>query len=203
MPRLSRNEKQDGLILDLGDAVPTDYSALGLQEDVHAGRRLHKITLVSGFSLPLTVVGGLYGFVSGGWAWCLAGAAAGVLLGTLLGLFTHELSESAGDLLGKFIFLGSRPGWSLREKLSSDVQRIRYSMNHRQYGEALTIADQVLKQDPTHPEALYLKARALWDGFESPGPARECLRRLVASTPREDPHYAWAAQLYRSIRTVR
>lgn len=199
----AKDRDSDGLILDLGDAAPTDYSSMGLAKDAHGASKAGKASLMAGFSLPLCLIAGLYGYVSGGAAWGLAGAAGGIFGGSILGFVVHTLAESAGDFAGSFIFLGSRPSWSLREKLSADVQRVRYSLGNRRYGEALGIADQVLKKDPSNPEALYLKARALWEGFESPAPARECLRRLIAETPPDDPHRKWAAQLYQNIRGAR
>ncbi|MEW5733757.1 MAG: tetratricopeptide repeat protein [Thermodesulfobacteriota bacterium] len=200
MPQI-RNDKQcDGLILDVGDAIPTDYDAMRLTRDAHASRQLSKLALAGGFSVPLCLVAGLYGFVSGGIVWALAGAAGGVVLGSLLGLFTHALTDGAGELLGSFIFLGSRPAWTLRERLVADIQRVRFSLGNRRFGEALSVVDQVLKKDPTNPDALYLKARIIWEGFESPAPARECLRRLLSTAPPDDSNRKWAEDLYRKIR---
>jgi tetratricopeptide (TPR) repeat protein len=47
------------------------------------------------------------------------------------------------------------------------LAKARYSKRQGRFKEALSIIESALDRDPEFPDALYLKARILWEGFNN------------------------------------
>ena len=102
-------------------------------------------------------------------------------------------------------FGGILAGWttqkiSPREQLSADLARARYSKGSGHFEEALSIINQVLEKDPDYPDALYLKAHILWEGFNNSKEALESLKRIVELVKEDEPIYDWALNYYDDVR---
>ena len=54
---------------------------------------------------------------------------------------------------------------ALCDALSADLEKARFSKGKGRFKEALRIINEVIDKDPKYPDALFLKARILWDGF--------------------------------------
>ena len=55
-------------------------------------------------------------------------------------------------------------------------------------------------KDPNFPEALFLKAKILWEGFEDREAAKSCLLNIIRVEPDKDALYhRWALDLYREL----
>ena len=117
-----------------------------------------------------------------------AGAfAATSLLGSVGG--------AAGSLYG-----GPKANWSLSESLVADMDIARRSKVNKDYELALSQIDDILDQAHDFPDALFLKAQILWEGFKDPGKARMCLRKVLNAVPDKDqPLNRWASSLYAEI----
>ena len=94
--------------------------------------------------------------------------------------------------------LGHRSWRSVRENLQGDVERAKWTRREGDIDKALALLDQVLEQDPTNPEALYLKAQILWEQKKA-APAAKALRTLLQTNPKENEYYRWGKALLQEI----
>jgi hypothetical protein len=95
-------------------------------------------------------------------------------------------------------------GWSLRkvsprETLSADLEKAKSSKRSGRFKEAIGIIDHVLEKDPDFPDALYLKAQILCQGFEKRQGASGCLLGVMRLVPQEDTTHRWASSLLKEI----
>ena len=88
---------------------------------------------------------------------------------------------------------------SLRETLSADFEKAKACKRRGKFEEANEIIDQVLEKDPGYPDALYLKAQILWEGFEKRQEASECLQNVMRLVPQEDTLHRWASFFLKEI----
>ena len=100
---------------------------------------------------------------------------------------------------------GILTGWtaqkiSPREQLSADLAKARYAKGIGHFDEALNIINQVLEKDPDYPDALYLKAHILWEGFNNSKGALESLKRILLLVQEDDPIHRWAIAYYDEVR---
>ena len=98
-------------------------------------------------------------------------------------------------------------GWSsrrstVRESLKADLQKATYSKREGRFQEALTIIDDVLDKDPELADALFLKARILWEGFGNKGDALACLKKVMQVVPEGKTLYRWALSYREEISRV-
>ncbi len=101
-------------------------------------------------------------------------------------------------------FGGILSGWiskktDLREQLSADLAKARFSKGKGQFREAIIIISEVLEKDPDFAEALLLKAQILWEGFENKALALENLDKVMRLVKDDDPIYRWALNYYHKI----
>ena len=99
---------------------------------------------------------------------------------------------------------GVLSGWSprrttVRASLRADVQRATYSKREGRFQEALSIIDDVLDKDPEFPDALFLKAQILWEGFGNRKEALGCLKKLVQVVPDHETLHRWALSYHNEI----
>lgn len=107
--------------------------------------------------------------------------------------------ERFGSVLGNMFSGWSSRKVSLRETLSADFEKAKSYKRGGKFEEANEIIDQVLEKDPDYPDALYLKAQILWEGFEKRQEASECLQNLMRLVPQEDTLHRWASIFLKEI----
>jgi tetratricopeptide (TPR) repeat protein len=100
---------------------------------------------------------------------------------------------------------GILTGWTARkiparEQLSADLARARYAKGSGHFEDALKIINQVLEKDPDFPDALYLKAHILWEGFNNSTDALENLIRIMELVRDDEPIYHWASSYYHEVK---
>jgi tetratricopeptide (TPR) repeat protein len=138
---------------------------------------------------------GFVGAVAAG----LKGVLAAILLSLVLTPIIMFLSDKIASCAGGF-YGGRRPLWSVKERFSGDLDR---SKNYKMQGEfnpALEIVNAILDQAPDYPEAMFLKAQILWEGFGERSSAKAYLKRIMKIIPNEnDPIRRWAASLYADL----
>jgi tetratricopeptide (TPR) repeat protein len=116
-------------------------------------------------------------------------------------LFYAYIVERLGSLLGMIFSGWTSKKISPREQLSADLARARYSKGKGEFEDALRIIDHILEKDPDYPDALYLKAHILWEGFKNRSEAMECLKKIMGLTKdHEEPLYRWASNYYREVK---
>ena len=104
-----------------------------------------------------------------------------------------------GSILGNILSGWSSRRASPREALSADLERARFSKRKGLFREALDIINEVLEKDPDFPDAQYLKAVILWEGFEDQQGALKCLREVMRLVPRKDTLHRWASNYYDEV----
>ena len=107
--------------------------------------------------------------------------------------------EKLGSGLGGILSDWTTRKFSRREQLSADLAKARSSRSGARFEEALSIINGVLDKDPEFPDALFLKAQILWDGFENSRESKDCLRRLMQTVPHEEPLHRWASSFFDEI----
>jgi tetratricopeptide (TPR) repeat protein len=111
-------------------------------------------------------------------------------------IFTGQVSDSAINI---FYGLGRRT-IGPREQLAGDLNVVRHHKLFSRFEEALIKIENVLARDPDFPEALFLKARILWEGFEDREAAKTCLLKIIKVEQDKDAlHHRWALDFYRKL----
>lgn len=90
-----------------------------------------------------------------------------------------------------FVLGGMLTGWSsrrvgLREQLSADLEKARHSKRNGRFEESLRLINGVLDKDQNFPDALYLKAQILWEGFGRSNESKKLLRRVMQLVSNEE-----------------
>lgn len=114
-------------------------------------------------------------------------------------ILSDYVVERLGSGLG-----GVLSGWSsrrltTRESLAADLEKARYSKRGGRFKEALTIINGALEKDPDFPDALYLKARILWEGFGNREEAQGCLKKVTEALAKDETLHRWALNYYNEI----
>jgi len=108
--------------------------------------------------------------------------------------------EKIGSGLGVIFSGWSSRKVSPRDALSADLERARFSKGNGRFEEALRIINEVIDKDPNYPDAIFLKARILWDGFGKKEESVVCLRKVMGLVQRDETLYRWASSLYDEVR---
>jgi tetratricopeptide (TPR) repeat protein len=113
------------------------------------------------------------------------------------------LADFAVDRLGSGLG-GVLSGWSsrtatVRATLKADMQKATYSKREGRFQEALSIIDDVLDKDPEFPDALFLKAQILWEGFGNRKEALGYLKELMQVVPDHETLHRWALSYHNEI----
>ncbi len=148
----------------------------------------------------LAVMGLIWGYLadesSGAIVGLAVAAAASVMIGSATTIFTATLGGGAVNTL---YGLGKRT-IGVRERLSGDLNVVRYHKLCHRFDDALIKIEEVLARDPDFAEALSLNAQILWEGFEDCKAARECLLKIIVVEPDEKAvFHRWALNLYKEL----
>lgn len=76
------------------------------------------------------------------------------------------------------VFNGSFPS-TLHERLAGELVKARLMKASRRFDEALEIINRTLDRLPDYPEALFLKAQILWEGYTDYPGAKACLQKVI------------------------
>lgn len=150
--------------------------------------------LVMFVSIPFA---GYYGVAY--WDNGIAGAVAGFVIGSVLALLGLFVVSQASSIFG--VLAGERSAsFSRREQLESDMQQARYHKANKEYDVALRKVNELLKSDPEYPEALFLKAQIVWEGFNNRASAEANLKKVQEIVTDETAAiYLWASSLLDEI----
>ena len=114
-------------------------------------------------------------------------------------LFVYLIEKIGSNLGGGF--LGWRPRKiSARETFSADLEKARHNKRQGRYKEALKGINNILAEDADFPEALYLKAQILYEGFGNNKGAGKYLKMIMQKVDKDEPIYHWASNLYNEMR---
>jgi tetratricopeptide (TPR) repeat protein len=107
-------------------------------------------------------------------------------------LYAYIVEKLGSNLGGRLSFWTSKK-ISLREQLSSDLARAKFSKGEGRFKEALSIINEVLDKDPDFPDALYLKGQILWEGFENSVESKRLFRRVLQLLSAEEALFRWSS----------
>lgn len=136
-----------------------------------------------------------------GWA---IGGPKGVLYGmpaSVLAAFAVELlCGGLGNGSVNLIYGMGRRDRTFRDQLIATLNQARFHKMSKRHDLALACIDEVLATDPAFPEALFVKAQILWEGYQDSAAAKQCLINLMKIEPdKEATFHRWAVSLYREI----
>ena len=154
---------------------------------------------ISGLTVPfLSVVGGYIGYTHYG----VSGALVGVLLagggGILVSLAISLVLDSVGDV-GGILFGRRRAIWTTREQVQGLMSQTRFNLKRQNFEAAFGYINQVLEKDPHYPDALFLKAQLLWDGFEDRDSAKLFLKKIMSLAEADSEIRSRASSLYTEL----
>ena len=90
------------------------------------------------------------------------------------------LVDKIGGTLGSFLsFRWGRTTISPRQRLAGKLDKSRYLKTQAEFTRALEVVNDVLGEDPDFPDALFLKAQILREGFDNLGAAKGCLKKIM------------------------
>jgi len=141
---------------------------------------------------------GLLGLIIGGTIGIFVAAIFSVFVSVLIKFVTEKFGGMASTLYG-----GRRPTLNVRAQLEADLDRVRYHKMQKHFGKALAIVNRVLDQDSGFPDALFLKAQILSEGFKSVKAAKRCLRKVMELVPnKQETIHCWASTFYHDLTEI-
>lgn len=117
----------------------------------------------------------------------------------IMAVIVMVILAKAGDSISRSFYRGRKAAWSNKERLAGDLEKIRFSKRQGRFNEALVLANDILKHLPHDPEALFLKAQILCEGFGYGESAKKCLEIIITEVPASEPVHRWASSYYKGI----
>ncbi|TRZ42623.1 tetratricopeptide repeat protein [bacterium] len=108
------------------------------------------------------------------------------------------IQKAGGSISGSF-YGGRKAAWNIKEQLAGDLENIRFSKRQGHFDEALVLTNDILKRFPNDPEALFLKAQILNEGFGYGKSAKKCLEIIIKEVPASETLHRWASSYYEGI----
>ena len=151
--------------------------------------------------LPYLFLGGImFGFAFRGILGALLGVFAAVCLSVIVGTISMLITGTVGGSASGLLYGRGKSTFSLRERLEGDLQQVRYHKMNKNFDKALDLINGVLSQDPNFPDALFLKAQILWEGFKDSTGTKSCLDQVMKAVQDEDePLHRWDCHLLSEI----
>jgi hypothetical protein len=117
-------------------------------------------------------------------------------------LVVELLSGGLGNGSINVIYGMGRIDRTMRDHFAGALSQARFHKMSKRHDLALECVDQILTADPNYPEALFLKAQILWEGYQDASTAKQCLIHLMQADPdNEATFHRWAQSLYHEIAT--
>jgi len=123
-----------------------------------------------------------------------------VFLAVFVVIPASVLVEKLGGSLGSFLsFRWGRTTISPRQRLAGKLDKSRYLKTQAEFARALEIVNDVLGEDPDFPDALFLKAQILKEGFDNLDAAKGYLTKIMEISDPEESIHRWARSYYREV----
>jgi hypothetical protein len=121
-----------------------------------------------------------------------------VVLAVFVVIPVSVLVDKIGGSLGSFLsFRWGRTTISPRQRLAGKLDKSRYLKTQGEFTRALEVVNDVLGEDPDFPDALFLKAQILREGFDNLDAAKGYLTRIMELAGPEETIHRWARNYYR------
>jgi len=169
-------------------------------KDINSAARSQFLKVAAGTSAPiclLTVVVGPLIFGSLKKALLFGGMAS-----ILLSVVTYFIIEYMGSFSGNFLYGKREPIYNDFEKFEGPLNQARHLKSKNEYAKAHDIANEILNKAPDLPEALYLYAQILWEGYQDAESSKKYLRKILVILPdKNETYHRWALSLINDIRS--
>jgi hypothetical protein len=145
------------------------------------------------------------GFVTFLIAWVKISFIAGIMIGIFSGALSSVIALVVVEFLGSssvnLLYGRRRPRYSDYEKFEGGLNQARLQKSKKEYHKALVLANDILKNAPELPEALYLKAQILWEGYHKAADSKILLEKVLEILPnKEDTYHRWSQTLMDEIK---
>ena len=153
------------------------------------------------WALPyLAVLGAGLGYAVFGVLGGLMGLMCAIIISAAIGSATTAFTGMLGGNTVNALYGVGRRTIGVRERLAGDLNVAKHHKLCERFDEALIKIEDVLAKDPDFSEALFLKARILWEGFQDREAAKACLLRIIKVEPdKEAVFHRWALNFYRDL----
>jgi hypothetical protein len=158
---------------------------MGKEPDLHWRSRLLKsFVLMFG---PFHIIGFIYHFH--------------ILWATLATVVCAPLAVWVAERVGErsVILLYGLGGETFHrhERLAGELDKIRHCKRQKDFDRALYLVNQVIDKAPDLPEALFLKAQILWEGFGNVAAAERHLEKVIQLVDEKEPLHQWVLSYQR------
>jgi hypothetical protein len=128
-------------------------------------------------------------FISGGmWSYVWT------LLASLLGpLVTCVIINMIGERSVSGLYGLKRTHLTTQERFAGELDKVRFHKREGEFDRALSLVNKILEKEQEFPEALYLKAQILWEGFENRSAATRYLEKTMQLAGEGESLYRWAS----------
>lgn len=171
-----------------------------LREDVDSADRAFNLRNAI-WALPyLVVMGFIWGYLAGGSSGAGVGLVAAILVSAMIGFATSVVSDSRSDGAVNTLCRRECKTMGHQNRLAADLNVVRYHKLCNRFEQALLALEKVLAKERDFPEALFLKAQILWEGFDDREGAKNSLIRIMKVVPDEKAVFRrWALNFYREL----
>jgi len=148
----------------------------------------------------LAVMGLIWGYLARGFFGAVVGLVVAFLVSAAIGSASFAVTGRIGEGGVNTLYGLGRTTIGIRERMAGDLNVVRYHKLWNRFEDALLEIEEVLAKDSDFPEALFLKAQILWEGFEDRQAAKECLLKIIKVEPDKKAVFRrWALNFYREI----
>jgi hypothetical protein len=153
------------------------------------------------WALPyLTVMGLIWGYLAGASSGAWVGLVAAILVSATIGFATSILGVAPVERAVNSLYRPGRKTIGNRKRPAGDLNVVRYHKLCNRFDQALLALEAVLAKEPDFPEALFLRAQVLWEGFDDREGAKSSLMRIMKMEPDEKAVFrCWALNFYREL----
>lgn len=109
------------------------------------------------------------------------------------------VADRVGERSTNLLYGLGRETFQPHERLAGELDKIRYSKREGEFDRALNLVNQLLNKAPDLPEALFLKAQILWEGFGYREAAEGYLKKVLGLVRVDEPLHRWALGYHEQI----
>ena len=129
----------------------------------------------------------------------LIGALAAFGFSLVISLLIRLVDGKSGGQFSVLSFGKSEPLWKVRERQTTRLREAKHLKGNAKFQQSLKILDELLKEDPNLPEAMFLKAQIYAHGLKDINAAGSYLKQLLKQTARITRLNEQALQLYQEL----
>lgn len=172
------------------------------EKDIDSAARSRFLMIASWTIPPIGILGIMVGtFIYESFR---LGLIIGGIAGLLASIIVYFIVEYLGSSTVNLLYGRRRPVWSDFEKYEGQLNQARRHKSQKEYPKALVLVNEILKKAPELPEALYLKAQILWEGYNKAADAKNALERILVVLPdKTETYHVWAQTLIDDINNER